>query len=119
MGIKFIIEFNEQRRVLSLDEFTKSFLEAVQRIVRQELERLLASRLVSAEQRMLELEVNRPVAVSRVEAARTLGVSLRTIDNCIARERIHVLRIGRRVLVPLNSLETAIKRGALETHGNE
>ena len=42
MGMKLIIEFNKQGRVFSLDEFTKSFLEAIQRIVHQEVKRLLA-----------------------------------------------------------------------------
>jgi len=41
---------------------------------------------------------------------------VRTIDNCIAQQKIRVLRIGRRVLIPMNSIEAALKRGALETH---
>jgi excisionase family DNA binding protein len=34
-----------------------------------------------------------------------LGVSVRTIDNCIAQKGIRVVRIGRRVLVPMHSIE--------------
>jgi hypothetical protein len=119
MGVKIIIEFNEQRRLLSLDEFTKSFLGAVQRIIRRELERLLASRPVAAERPLNQPQITRPVAVSKAEAARILGVSLRSIDNCIALEQIPVLRVGRRVLVQVSSLEAAIRRGTLDTYASQ
>lgn len=115
MAVKFIIEFNEQHRAFSLDEFTKSFLEAIQRVVRQEVQQLLTARPRVNEPRTDEPQINRPIAVSKAKAAQTLGVSVRTLDYCIAHQRIPVLRIGRRVLVPLNSLEAALKRGVLET----
>lgn len=119
MGVKVIIEFNEQRRIVSLDDFTKSFLQAIQRIVRQELEQVLAARPVANETRTPAPETNRPVLLSKIKAAQALGVSVRTIDNCIAQQRIRVVRIGRRVLVPMDSIEAALKHGALETRPGE
>jgi excisionase family DNA binding protein len=45
------------------------------------------------------------IALSKQEAARTLGVSLRTIDRLIALKELPVRRLGRRVLIPRASLE--------------
>lgn len=116
MTVKFIIEVNGQRQVFSLDEFAKSVLETIRTTIRQELERLHSPWATPAKPPAQESEVSRPVALSKAQAAQALGVSVRTIDNCIAQQKIRVLRIGRRVLVPMNSIEAALKRGALETH---
>jgi excisionase family DNA binding protein len=116
MPVKFIIEFNDHRQVFSLDEFAKSGLEAIRTTVRQEVERLHSPGATPATPPAKDSEVNRPVALSKTQAAQALGVSVRTIDNCIAQQKIRVLRIGRRVLVPMNSIEAVLKRGALETH---
>lgn len=116
MTVKFIIEVNGQRQAFSLDEFAKSVLEAIRTTIRQEVERLHSPGATPATPPAKDSEVNRPVALSKAQAAHALGVSVRTIDNCIAQQKIRVLRIGRRVLVPMNSIEAALKRGALETH---
>jgi excisionase family DNA binding protein len=116
MPVKFIIEFNDHRQVFSLDEFAKSLLEAIRTTIRQEVERLRSPEATPATLPFKDSEVNPPVALSKTQAAQALGVSVRTIDNCIAQQKIRVLRIGRRVLVPMNSIEAALKRGALETH---
>jgi len=116
MTVKFIIEVNGQRQVFSLDEVAKSVLEAIRITIRQEVERLNSPGATTATPPSRDSEVNRPVALSKTQAAQALGVSVRTIDNCIAQQKIRVLRIGRRVLVPMNSIEAALKRGALEIH---
>jgi excisionase family DNA binding protein len=116
MHVKFIVEFNDHRQVFSLDEFAESVLEAIRTTIRQEVERLHSPEATSATPPAKDSEVNRPLALSKAQAAQALGVSVRTIDNCIAQQKIRVLRIGRRVLVPMNSIEAALKRGALETH---
>jgi len=116
MPVKFIIEFDGHRQVFSLDEFAKSVLEAIRTAIRQEVERLHSPGATPATPPAKDAELSRPVAFSKAQAAQALGVSVRTIDNCIAHQKIRVLRIGRRVLVPMNSIEAALKRGALETH---
>jgi excisionase family DNA binding protein len=116
MPAEFIIEFNDHRQVFSMDEFAKSVLEAIRTTIRQEVERLHSPGATPATPPAKDSEVNRPVALSKTQAAQALGVSVRTIDNCIAQQKIRVLRIGRRVLIPMNSIEAALKRGALETH---
>lgn len=45
-----------------------------------------------------------PMAFSKPEVARALGVSLRTVDRLIALKRLPVRRLGRRVLIPRDSL---------------
>jgi excisionase family DNA binding protein len=99
-----------------MDEFAKSVLEAIRTTIRQEVERLHSPGATPATPPAKDSEVSRPVALSKTQAAQGLGVSVRTIDNCIAQQKIRVLRIGRRVLVPMNSIEAALKPGALETH---
>lgn len=116
MTVKFIIEVNGQHQVFSLDDLAKSVLEAIRTTIRQEVERLHSSGATPATAPAKDSEVSRPVALSKAQAAQALGVSVRTIDNCIAQQKIRVLRIGRRVLVPMNSIEAVLKRDALETH---
>ena len=91
-------------------------LDAVRNAVRQEVDRALSSRPLPSPQPVKESESNRPVTLSKAKAAQALGVSVRTIDNCISQKRIRVLRIGRRVLVPMDSIQAALRNGSLETH---
>jgi len=50
---------------------------------------------------------------SKKETADALGVSLRTVDNLIARKELAVRRLGRRVLVPIVELERFTRRDHL------
>ena len=116
MALRIILEVNEHRQVFSLDELGNTLLDAIRTVVQQEVERVLAS--LTLPQRTKDPEPNRLVALSKAKAAEALGVSVRTIDNCIAQKGIRVMRIGRRVLVPMHSIEAALKRGTLETHAD-
>jgi excisionase family DNA binding protein len=49
------------------------------------------------------------VAVSKVEAAQMLGVSVRTVDRLIALKELPVRRLGRRVLIPRNGLHNLLR----------
>jgi excisionase family DNA binding protein len=53
-----------------------------------------------------------PLSVSVVEAGRLLSVSPRTVRRHIAQGRLRAVRIGRRVLVPLDCLRELL----LERH---
>ena len=118
MTLKLILEANGHRQVLSLGELAEAFLQAIQAAVRQEIQRILPSGSIPAPSEEKKSEVVRPVALSKAKAAQALGVSVRTLDYCIAQRTIRVLRIGRRVLVPMNSIEAILKRGVLETPRN-
>ena len=48
-------------------------------------------------------------AMSKVEAAQMLGVSVRTVDRLIALKELPVRRLGRPVLIPRNSLQTLLR----------
>ena len=49
------------------------------------------------------------IAFTKAEAAKALGLSLRTIDNLIAAKELTVRRIGRRVIIPSTSLQALIR----------
>jgi excisionase family DNA binding protein len=49
------------------------------------------------------------LALSKLEAARMLGVSPRTVDRLIALKRLPVRRLGRRVLIPRNGLQNLLR----------
>jgi excisionase family DNA binding protein len=49
------------------------------------------------------------LAMSKADAARMLGVSLRTVDRLIALKHLPVLRLGRRVLIPRNGLQGLLR----------
>ena len=120
MTLKLILEINGRRQVLSLDELAECFLQAFQTAVRQEVQQVLSSGSGSTPTppQKKESEAIHPVALSKVKAAQALGVSVRTLDYCISQKRIRVLRIGRRVLVPMNSIEAVLKRGFVESPRN-
>lgn len=115
MEVKLNLEFGKQGHRVSLDEFTNSLLEAIRRVVRQELDRLPSPQPVQDRAHPEEPQAKRALAVSKAEAAQILGISLRTIDYCIALKHISVLRVGRRVLIPIKSLEAVVRRGAVTT----
>jgi excisionase family DNA binding protein len=113
--LRLNVEFDQEGRALSLDQFTKTLLEAVQKIVRQELERSHIAHPIRLERPATPPETKRALAVSKAEAAKILGVSRRTIDYSITLKEIKVFRVGRRVLVPVEGLEAIVKRGSLRT----
>jgi len=49
--------------------------------------------------------------LSRQEAARLLGLSLRGLEHLIARKEIPTRRIGRRVLIARSALESFAREG--------
>lgn len=118
MTLKLILEANGHRQILSLDELGDAFLQAIQTAVRQEIQRIFPCGSTPTPSEGKKSELVRPVALSKAKAAQTLGVSIRTLDYCIAQRKIRVLRIARRVLVPMNSIEAVLKRGVLETPRN-
>jgi len=51
-----------------------------------------------------------PLLYTKRDAATLLSLSLRTVDNLIARKELRTVRIGRRVLIPVAELNQFIKR---------
>jgi excisionase family DNA binding protein len=52
----------------------------------------------------------RPLLISRPEAARALGISLRMLDYLITRREIPARKVGRRTLIPRLALEQFARR---------
>jgi excisionase family DNA binding protein len=50
------------------------------------------------------------ILISKREAAKTLSISLRTLENLIAAKELAVRRIGRRRLISRRSLEEFARR---------
>lgn len=55
-------------------------------------------------------ETNRPILISRRDAAQLLAVSTRTVDSLIREKKLPVKRIGTRVLFLRSDLESFAKR---------
>ncbi len=48
--------------------------------------------------------------VSKKEAARLLGVCVRTVEGFVSRKQLTARKIGRRVLIPFSAIEQFAKR---------
>lgn len=106
------IRFAMLGKEVSVDSFIEDIARQLRASVRDEISRVLAgqetqSRVTSS------VAMGEPsrLAVSVREAARLLSVSRRTIENYIASKAIRAVRVGRRVLVPMKSLNEVALRG--------
>ncbi len=54
--------------------------------------------------------MNEQILMSKRQAAHLLSLSLRTVDNLIARRELPVRRVGRRVLIPRQAIEQFARR---------
>ena len=50
------------------------------------------------------------LAVNRLEAARLLSISLRTLDSLLARGELQARRVGRRVVFPIEELQRFLRK---------
>lgn len=106
------IRFLMQGKELSFDSFVQAIAREVRASVRGEVRRtqsIHASQSRESSQETLN-ELSRR-AVSIREAARLLSISPRTIHNYIASNSIRTVRVGRRVLVPMKSVNEVLARG--------
>jgi excisionase family DNA binding protein len=56
-----------------------------------------------------------PILVSKIEAAKLLGICLRTVDSLIANKQIPCRKIGRRTLIPFSALLAFARRDHVTT----
>src|SRR6266704_4996337 len=99
--IRFIVAGQE----LSLDSFAQTIVREVRASIRDELNRNLTrpENLYSQPAPRMGPEPPRQ-AISIREAARLLSISPRTVDKYVALKVIPTIRIGRRVLIPMKSV---------------
>jgi excisionase family DNA binding protein len=106
------IRFVTQGKEVSVDSFVEAILREVRISVREEINRTLPKheQQESDATRKANSEMPRH-AVSVREAARLLSISQRTVDKYVALKVIRTIRVGRRVLVPMKSVNEVVARG--------
>lgn len=106
------IRFLVSGREVSLDSFANALVAEIRSAVREEIIR--PSNQAKGENLGLIQQLaykTPPLAVSKREAARLLGVCERTVDNYIALKAIRCVRVGKRVLIPMRSLQEVVSKG--------
>lgn len=58
-----------------------------------------------------ESQKSQPKAVGIDEAARLLGIRPSTVRAYVSKRRIHFIRIGRRVLIPVETIDKILSEG--------
>jgi excisionase family DNA binding protein len=106
------IRFAMQGKEVSVDSFIEDIVRKLRASVRDEISRVLAGQETQS-RATSPVAMGEPSrqAVSVREAARLLSVSRRTIENYIASKSIRAVRVGRRVLVPMKSVNEVAMRG--------
>jgi excisionase family DNA binding protein len=108
LEIRFVMEGKE----VSFESFVEGIIREVRASVREEINRTLLNheQLGPDSPRKPSSETPRQ-AVSVREAARLLSISQRTVDKYVALKVIRTVRVGRRVLVPMKSVNEVLARG--------
>jgi excisionase family DNA binding protein len=108
------IRFVMQGKEVSVDSFVEAIVREVRATVREEISRILPKyeRQDSDLPRRVGSDMPRQ-AVSVREAARLLSISPRTVDKYVALKVIRTVRVGRRVLVPMKSVNEVVAKGIL------
>ena len=110
--LKVEIRFLMQGKEVSVDSFVETILREIRASVREEISRTLPKHGQQDADSLSRIDSEMPrQAVSIREAARLLGISLRTVDKYVALKLIRTVRVGRRVLVPMKSVNEVVTRG--------
>jgi len=106
------IRFVRQGKEVSMDSLVEAIIQQVRSSIREEICRTLSrEQNTSRESRQVPINEASRQAVSIREAARLLSISPRTIDKYIALKAIRTVRVGRRVLVPMKSVNEIASKG--------
>ena len=106
--IRIFIEGQE----FSFRSFAEQLLREVRTSVREELSQNRCAQKERPPEPVPEASAEAPcIAVSKREAARLLGISTRTVENYVASKAIRCVRVGRRVLIPMKSVNEVATRG--------
>jgi excisionase family DNA binding protein len=106
--IRFIAEGKE----VSLNTFAETLVLGIRTSVREEINRSFGNQASEVIEPSAKTNSEMPrQAVSVREAARLLSLSPRTLHNYIASIAIRVVRVGRRVLIPMKSVNEVATKG--------
>jgi excisionase family DNA binding protein len=106
------IRFAMEDKEVSVGSLIEDIVRQLRASVRDEISRVLAGRETQSDATS-PVAMGEPSrqAVSVREAARLLSLSRRTIENYIASKAIRAVRVGRRFLVPMKSVNEGAMRG--------
>jgi excisionase family DNA binding protein len=106
------IRFVMQGKEVSVDSAVEAIVREIRASVRKEISRTFSKHEPQGSDSTgrREFEIPRQ-AVSIREAARLLSISQRTVDKYVALKVIRTVRVGRRVLVPMKSVNEVVARG--------
>ena len=97
---------------VSLDSFAQAIVREVRASVREEISRTLGWQENRNPEPFQGASSEMPrQAVSVREAARLLSISPRTVQNYVALKLIRTVHVGRRVLIPMKSVNEIANRG--------
>jgi excisionase family DNA binding protein len=106
------IRFLMQGREVSVDSLVEAIVREVRASVREEIGRTFPKHEQQGSVSLGRVDPAMPrQAVSIREAARLLSISPRTVDKYVALKVIRTVRVGRRVLVPMKSVNEIASRG--------
>ncbi len=106
--IRFIIDGHE----VSPDSFAQTIVREVRTAVREEIRQTLGNSQNRSDHASQAANRETPrQAVSVREAARLLSISPRTVDKYVALKVIRTVRVGRRVLIPMKTVEEVVSKG--------
>jgi excisionase family DNA binding protein len=106
------IRFVMQGKEVSVDSFFEAIMREVRASVREEISRTLSKHENHDSDSPRRVDSEMPLqAVSIREAARLLSISPRTVHNYIVLKAIRTVRVGRRVLVPMKSVNEVASGG--------
>jgi len=112
------VTFKVDGRSLTMDGFVQALLGEMQRAARAGSHEALQLRKLPAPNpevsRSPDLDPKqgtRPLAVGLREAANMIGVCKLTLEAYVGVGDIRAIRIGRRVLIPIKSLEKVMREG--------
>jgi excisionase family DNA binding protein len=105
------IRFSMNGKEVSVDSFVRTIIQELRSSVHEEISRSLSKQENPSREPAPAISESPRQAVSVREAARLLSISPRTVQRYVGLKVIPTVRIGRRVLIPIKSLNEVATKG--------
>jgi excisionase family DNA binding protein len=109
------VKFRIAGREVSFDKFSEALIAQILDTIRDQAQKNLPQRRPPEPATFRSPEPSRPGVKPRVvsipEAARLLGLSQATIRAWVYRRRLHHVRLGRRVMIPIETVDKILSEG--------
>jgi excisionase family DNA binding protein len=104
------LTFKIAGREVAPDQFVEAIAAKTLENLRREIEGLRSSQAAMPRVALAERE-KQPRAVGIDRAAELLGLSKRTIWKYVSQRKLRSVRFGRRILIPMETLEMVLRNG--------